>query len=208
VSGACISPKVRQNTCDIVTQHGSRNIAFLIQAGRFLRPPADALVQESVVRALGKLHLWKMGTDFRAWLFRILNNECVSQIRRAASHGAAVDWSEHQSTLTRAPAQIEQLEIRELVRALTSLAKEQREAVLMISLTQGDYYQVASACNVGRYYPISAVARPQDAARTDGLGSARAAHRRPLHRKSLRQSMRRSSYRPRWRTGAALRRAT
>ena len=82
---------------------------------------ADDLVQECLARALGKIHLWKVGTDLRAWLFRILHNEYVSQIRRAARQGATVDWSEYESTLTCAPRQIEQLEIRDLLRALTSL---------------------------------------------------------------------------------------
>jgi RNA polymerase sigma-70 factor (ECF subfamily) len=109
---------------------------------------ADDLVQECLARALGKLQLWKVGTDLRAWLFRILHNEYVSQIRRAARQGTAVDWSEYESTLTCAPGQIEQLEIRDLVRALTSLPEEQRTAVLMIGLAKGDYYEVASACNV------------------------------------------------------------
>jgi RNA polymerase sigma-70 factor, ECF subfamily len=108
---------------------------------------ADDLVQECIARALGKLHLWKAGTDLRAWLFSILHNEYVSQIRRAARRGTAVDWGEYGSTLTCAPNQIEHLEIRELVRALQSLPKEQRDAVLMISLTS-DYYEAASACTV------------------------------------------------------------
>jgi RNA polymerase sigma-70 factor (ECF subfamily) len=108
---------------------------------------ADDLVQECLARALGKLHLWKVGTDLRAWLFSILHNEYVSQIRRATRRGTAVDWSEYESTLTCAPGQIEHLEIRDLVRALESLPEEQRTAVLLISLSS-DYYEAASACKV------------------------------------------------------------
>ena len=109
---------------------------------------ADDLVQECLARALGKLHLWKVGTDLRAWLFSILHNEYVTQIRRAARQNTAVDWSDYESTLTCAPGQIEHLEIRDLVRALKSLPEEQRTAVLMIGLAKGDYYEAASACKV------------------------------------------------------------
>ena len=108
---------------------------------------ADDLVQECLARALGKVHLWKVGTDLRAWLFTILHNEYVGQIRRAARQGAAVDWIDYESTLTCAPGQIEHLEIRDLVRALTLLPEKQREAVLMISLS-GNYDEAASACKV------------------------------------------------------------
>jgi RNA polymerase sigma-70 factor (ECF subfamily) len=108
---------------------------------------ADDLVQECLARALGKLHLWKVGTDLRAWLFSILHNEYVSRIRRAARQGTTVDWSQYESSLTCAPDQIEHLEIRDLVRALKSLPEEQRTAVLLISLSS-DYYEAASACNV------------------------------------------------------------
>src|SRR6516162_2909423 len=36
---------------------------------------ADDLVQDCLVRALGKIHLWKEGTDLRAWLF-----SCITDI--------------------------------------------------------------------------------------------------------------------------------
>jgi RNA polymerase sigma-70 factor (ECF subfamily) len=86
-----------------------------------------------------------VGTNLRAWLFSILHNEYVTQIRRAARQGTKADWSQYESTLT---CQIEHLEIRDLVRALTSLPEEQRTAVLMIGLAKGDYYEVASATKV------------------------------------------------------------
>jgi RNA polymerase sigma-70 factor (ECF subfamily) len=108
---------------------------------------ADDLVQECLARALGKLQLWKVGTDLRAWLFRILHNEYVSQLRRAAREGTTVGWNQYESSLTCAPDQIEYLEIRDLVRTLKSLPEEQRTAVLMIGLTS-DYYEAASACDV------------------------------------------------------------
>ena len=44
---------------------------------------ADDLVQECVVRGLTKAHLYKPGTNLRAWLFTIMHNLHVSEIRRS-----------------------------------------------------------------------------------------------------------------------------
>src|SRR5271167_4221757 len=51
---------------------------------------ADDLVQDCLARALGKLHLWQQGSDMRAWLFTILHNEHVNQVRHSVRVGAAV----------------------------------------------------------------------------------------------------------------------
>jgi RNA polymerase sigma-70 factor (ECF subfamily) len=48
---------------------------------------ADDLVQETLMRALNKLHLWQPGTDLRAWLFAIMHNQFVNIVRREARDG-------------------------------------------------------------------------------------------------------------------------
>jgi RNA polymerase sigma-70 factor (ECF subfamily) len=109
---------------------------------------ADDLIQECVVRALAKLHLWRAGTDLRAWLFTILHNQCVTQLRRATREGTSIEWGDCAPALTCAPQQIERLELRDLERAIMSLSKEQRTAVLLIGLMRANYREIASACGV------------------------------------------------------------
>ncbi len=109
---------------------------------------ADDLVRECVTRALAKLHLWRAGTDLRAWLFTILHRRYVSQLRRATLEGSMVEWSDCASALTCAPQQIERLELRDLERRIMSLSDEQRTAVLLLGLTPANYKEVASACGV------------------------------------------------------------
>jgi len=108
----------------------------------------DDLVQECVARALANLHLWTAGTDLRAWLFTILHNQYVSQVRRASRQGAMVEWSDCSPALTCAPQQIAQLELRELARAITLLPQEQRIAVLLVGLTRKTYDEIALDCDV------------------------------------------------------------
>ncbi len=38
-------------------------------------------MQDTLERALTKFHLWKRGTDLRAWLFTIMHNVYVNQVR-------------------------------------------------------------------------------------------------------------------------------
>src|ERR1700726_4909541 len=93
---------------------------------------ADDLVQDCLTRAMSKSHLWHPGTDLRAWLFTILHNQYVNQVRRAVREGAAVGLSETEPLLTRAPHQGNRLELRDLERAITKLPEEQRSVILLV----------------------------------------------------------------------------
>ena len=45
---------------------------------------ADDLVQDTLERAWSKLHLWRRGSDLRAWLFTVMHNVYVNQLRSRA----------------------------------------------------------------------------------------------------------------------------
>jgi len=109
---------------------------------------ADDLVQDCLTRALGKLHLWQEGTDLRAWLFTILHNQYVNQVRRAVREGAAVGLSETEPMLTRGPDQGKRLELRDLERAMAKLPEEQRAVILLVGLEGMRYEEVAQVLGV------------------------------------------------------------
>jgi RNA polymerase sigma-70 factor (ECF subfamily) len=109
---------------------------------------ADDLVQDCLTRALGKLHLWKQGSDLRAWLFTILHNQYVNNIRRAVREGAAVSLNETEPMLSRAPQQGRRLELRDLERAIARLPEEQRSVILLIGLEGMRYEEVAAILDV------------------------------------------------------------
>jgi RNA polymerase sigma-70 factor (ECF subfamily) len=109
---------------------------------------ADDLVQDSLTRALGKLHLWQQGTDLRAWLFTILHNQYINHVRRTAREGAAVRLSEREPLLARAPQQGRQLELRDLDRAIAKLPSTQRSVILLVGLEGMSYGEVASVLDV------------------------------------------------------------
>jgi RNA polymerase sigma-70 factor (ECF subfamily) len=109
---------------------------------------ADDLVQECVLRALSKKHLWQKDTDLRAWLFTILHNQYVNHVRRSARIGAPMDVSTIDRETRQLPGQDKRLELRDLDRALTRLPEEQRTALLLIGLEGMDYATAAKVVGV------------------------------------------------------------
>jgi RNA polymerase sigma-70 factor, ECF subfamily len=71
----------------------SRLVAQIPRLRRYARAltrdvaAADDLVQDCLTRAVSKRHLWQDATDLRAWLFTILRNQYVNQVRRAGCEG-------------------------------------------------------------------------------------------------------------------------
>lgn len=43
---------------------------------------ADDLVQDCLVRAWSRFHLWRRGSNLRAWLFTILHNQHANLVRQ------------------------------------------------------------------------------------------------------------------------------
>src|SRR6201988_1091771 len=86
---------------------------------------ADDLVQSCLVRAIGKEHLWQPGTDMRAWLFTILHNQHVNDIRRSVREGFCVPVEEVAQSLTVSPNALASLQLRDLEREIAMLSGEQ-----------------------------------------------------------------------------------
>src|SRR3982750_1106226 len=66
-------------------------------------PIADDLVQDCLTRAVAKQHLWQPGTDLRAWLFTILHNQHVNDVRRSVREGVNVAIADLAPVLTTQP---------------------------------------------------------------------------------------------------------
>lgn len=109
---------------------------------------ADDLVQSCVVRAIAKQQLWQPGTDLRAWLFTILHNQHVNDVRRAVREGAAVPVEEATPALTVEAGAITALELRDLDRAIRRLPEEQRQVILLVGLEGMRYEDVATVLGV------------------------------------------------------------
>jgi RNA polymerase sigma-70 factor (ECF subfamily) len=109
---------------------------------------ADDLVQSCLVRAIAKEHLWEPGTDLRAWLFTILHNQNVNEVRRSVREGVAVAVEDVAPVLTMAPRVGDTLQLRDLERAITLLPEEQRQVILLVGLEGMRYEEVAVVLDI------------------------------------------------------------
>src|SRR5436309_438443 len=109
---------------------------------------ADDLVQSCLVRAIAKEHLWEPGTDLRAWLFTILHNQNVNEVRRLVREGVSVAVEDAAPMLTMAPRAGACLQLRDLERAIALLPEEQRQAILLVGLEGMRYEEVAAVLDI------------------------------------------------------------
>jgi RNA polymerase sigma-70 factor, ECF subfamily len=109
---------------------------------------ADDLVQSCLARALAKSHLWEPGTDLRAWLFTILHNQHVNDVRRAVREGINIPVEDVTPMLATQSTQTSALSLRDLDRSLGRLPEEQRQVLLLVGLEGMRYEEVATILNV------------------------------------------------------------
>jgi RNA polymerase sigma-70 factor (ECF subfamily) len=109
------------------------------------RARSDDLVQDTLERAWNKFHLWRPGSDLRAWLFTVMHNVHVNQIRASRDHAMLDDEGPEMAI---AGTQGASLEIRDLERSLALLPAEQREVLLLIALEDRSYAEVASMLGI------------------------------------------------------------
>ena len=109
------------------------------------RDAADDLVQDTLERAWSKLHLYRRGTDLRAWLFTVMHNVYVNQ-RRAARTSVPLD--EEMPELAQPVRETDTLVLRDLDAAIRRLPPEQREVLLLVALEEMSYNEAADTLGV------------------------------------------------------------
>lgn len=105
------------------------------------RSAADDLVQDTLERAWRRLSQWR-GGEMRPWLFSIMHNLHVDQMRRPKPV-TAVAAPEDGDPPPSGVAPADTLEIRDIATALTRLPVEQREILLLVALEGMTYDEVA-----------------------------------------------------------------
>ena len=111
---------------------------------------ADDLVQETLLKAWTHLDSFQDGTNLRAWLFTILRNSYISELRRRRRDIEDSDGKKAAS-LSVAPAQQGHLDMMDLRKALELLPPNQREALVLVGAAGMSYEEAAeiAGCAVG-----------------------------------------------------------
>ncbi len=131
------------------------------------RSGADDLVQDTLERAWTKLHLYRRGTDLRAWLFTVMHNVYVNRVR-ATRVTAPLD--DETAELAQRASQGDGLMVRDLDRALARLPDEQRSVLLLVALEDMSYDEVARALDIPIGTVMSRLSRAREKLRGMMLG--------------------------------------
>ena len=113
------------------------------------RAGAEDLVQDSVCNALSAQDSFIPGTNFPAWMHRILRNRFISNLRKRRDTTDIEDVPA--SALATDAAHEDRLALKELAGAMTRLPHDQREALVMVVVHGMSYEALAEAtgCAVG-----------------------------------------------------------
>lgn len=145
---------------------------------------ADDLVQDTLERACDRWQLWTAGSDLRAWLFTLMHNLFVDGARRAlrqqAAHRVDIDEVAHELAAPGA----EPGQALDLQRCLLRLPPEQREVLLLVTLQDLRYEDVARVTGVPVGTVMSRLSRARARLRElmDGAAPAGAAAQPALRR--------------------------
>jgi len=152
---------------DTLAEFGARVNELIPRLRRYARAltgersAADDLVQDTLERAWTKLHLWRAGSDLRAWLFTIMHNVHVNQVR-SRSAAATLPLDDDVADAPVRATQADMLEVRDIDTALKRLPVEQREVLLLVALEHMSYQETADTLGIPIGTVMSRLARARE----------------------------------------------
>jgi len=119
----------------------------------------DDLVQECLERAWSRRRLYEPSRPIRPWLFTILHNLYVNQVRHRAGEPVMVSCAADGVPEAVAVDDPGAVEFHEIERAVAALSDEHREILLLVGLEQLTYREAANAIGVPVGTVMSRLAR-------------------------------------------------
>jgi RNA polymerase sigma-70 factor, ECF subfamily len=138
-------------------------IPALRRYARFLlRDPeaADDLVQDTLLRAVSRVHLWRPG-NLRGWLFTILRNLHLNSRRDASRRPTLLPLDDVDEPRTNGE-QVSRVEVAEALAAFQRLSEEQREVMFLVVVEGLRYREAAEFLGVQVGTVMSRLARARE----------------------------------------------
>jgi len=120
----------------------------------------EDLVQDTLERALNKMHLWRPGSDMRAWLFSVMHNVFLNQLRgQKFESGADPDSL---PDLEGNAEHFDRIELAEVDKAMHCLAPEQREVLMLVAVEEMSYVEAARTLGIPPGTVMSRLSRARE----------------------------------------------
>jgi RNA polymerase sigma factor (sigma-70 family) len=127
---------------------------------------ADDLVQDCVERALRQQATLQDPERLGGWLFAILHNLHLSNLRRARRRGTTIGLEALADDLALSAPPEDRNQIRDFARAMATLSEDHRQILLLVSLEGLTYREIAALLEVPIGTVMSRLARARERLRT------------------------------------------
>ena len=135
------------------------------------REAADDLVQDTLERTIARSALFRPGSDPRPWLFTIMHNIFVNQVRSAAVR-KTTQLDQAVVEPVAADTATYGLVARDIERALQFVPAEQREVILLVGLEDFSYAETARILGIPVGTVMSRLSRGRERLRALLAGDA------------------------------------
>lgn len=123
---------------------------------------ADDLVQDCIERALRQSAQLRDLPRIAGWLRRILHNLYIDEMRRVRARGKESDLDDLADRLELSVPAPERDAVRDLSRAMRQLSMEHREILLLVSVEELNYREIADELGIPQGTVMSRLARARD----------------------------------------------
>ena len=122
---------------------------------------ADDLVQDCLERAITRWHQRREDGEVRSWLFTILHNLAINQMRQTKRRGRAVALEDAPEPAARA-AQEDGLRQKDILDMVGTLPEEQRSVLLLVTVEDFSYAEVARMLDIPTGTVMSRLSRARE----------------------------------------------
>ena len=126
------------------------------------RYQADDLVQDCLERAIRKRLLWRRTGSMRKWLFTIMHNIHMSQVRKSSRQPKTVEFEEVAHARRTGEAQVQVDWTHDIAFCLSQLPEQQRQVILLVALERFSYRETSLILRVPEGTVMSRLSRVRE----------------------------------------------